>query len=115
MVKVRRVIKRDKIRAKIRSKVKGTSIRPRLSVFRSNKHIYAQLIDDERSVSLGFVNDNQYEKIKKMEKAQKVGEKIGKVANKKNITKVVFDRSGYKYQGRVKALAEGARSKGLKF
>ncbi len=107
-----------KIRHKrVRKKVKGTKVKPRLCVFRSNRHIYAQLIDDEEGVVLESASDFDIEKEKanKTKKAEMVGELIAKKAQDKDIKKIVFDRAGYKYHGRVKALAEGARKEGLKF
>lgn len=103
-----------------RAKIKGTAERPRLSVFRSNKHIYAQLIDDTKSASLLSVSDkkiaeNKKKGKKKKDVAQMIGEVIAEKAKKKKIEKVVFDRGAYKYHGRVKAVAEGARKGGLKF
>ncbi|MCH7729932.1 50S ribosomal protein L18 [Patescibacteria group bacterium] len=103
-----------------RAKIKGTAERPRLSVFRSNKHVYAQLIDDTRGVVLLSVSDkklaeNKKEGKKKKEVAQMIGEAIAEKAKKKKIKKVVFDRGAYKYHGRVEAVAEGARRGGLKF
>ena len=103
---------------RIRSRVFGTKERPRLCVFRSNKHIYAQLIDDEKGHTLVSTSDlelKNVKKLKKREKAFEVGKLIAEKAKKKNIKKVVFDRGGYKYHGRVKALAEGAREGGLIF
>jgi len=99
---------------RIRGKISGTSNIPRLCVFRSLKHIYAQIINDENSKVLIGVRDNGI-KGKKIEKAFKVGELIAKKALEQKIEKVIFDRAGYKYHGRVKALAEGARKAGLKF
>jgi large subunit ribosomal protein L18 len=104
---------------RVRVKIFGTAQRPRLSVFRSAKHIYAQLIDDEKRETLVAASDlklkKMREKRKKIEKAYEVGKLIAKKALEKKIEKVVFDRGGYKYHGRVKALAEGAREGGLKF
>jgi large subunit ribosomal protein L18 len=97
-----------------RAKIKGTVQRPRLSVFRSNKRIYAQLIDDQKGetlVAVGDASSNQ----SKMEKAREVGNKLAGLALKKGVKEVVFDRGSYRFHGRVKALAEGAREKGLKF
>ena len=96
----------------------GTSARPRLSVFRSNKYIYAQIIDDAKGktlVSAGSKDKEIKEAKTRMEKAGLVGEIIAKRGAKAKIKKVVFDRSGYKYHGIIKALAEGARKGGLEF
>ena len=111
--------KRYRRHKRIRAKISGTAEVPRLCVFRSNKHIYAQLVDDEKGKTLVAVSDLEIEtkkkKITKKEKALEVGKLIAKKAMEKKIKKVVFDRGGYKYHGRVKALAEGAREGGLKF
>lgn len=106
--------KRQKRHKKIRSVIKGTSKRPRLFVFRSNQHIYASLIDDEKGKTLATVNDFGI-KGSKTEKSIKVGELIAGKALESKIKEIVFDRGGYKYHGRVKALADSAREKGLKF
>ena len=114
-------IEKRKLRKKrIRRKVFGETIRPRFSVFRSNKYIYAQLIDDDKGVTLVSESDLEFKSsslssLSKKELAYKVGESLAKKALKKKIKKVVFDRGGYKYHGRVKALAEGARKGGLEF
>lgn len=97
---------------------RGNADRPRLSVYRSNKHIYAQVIDDESGSTLAFVSDLNHKKAKgqtKQDMAKVVGEMVAEEAMKNKVTKVVFDRRGRKYHGRIKALAEGARSKGLQF
>lgn len=104
---------------KVRMKISGTSERPRLSVFRSNGHIYAQLIDDVAAKTLAAADDLKL-KLKKGEKelwaeAKTVGSTIAEKAKTLGITKAVFDRGGYIYTGRVKALAEGAREGGLEF
>jgi large subunit ribosomal protein L18 len=106
---------RKKRHKKIRTTIKGTDKRPRLCVFRSNKYIYAQLIDDDKNRVLLQASDIKMKKAKKVEKASKVGEKIAKMAQDKKIKKIVFDRAGYKYHGRVKALAEAVRKQGLNF
>ncbi len=100
-----------------KSKIRGTSERPRVSVQRSNKHIYAQIIDDEDSKTIASFSDFKVDnkKIKPVEIAEKVGEELGKLAKKQKVEKVIFDKSGYKYHGRVKALAEGLRKAGLEF
>lgn len=92
----------------MRAKIKGTADVPRLCVFRSSKYIYAQIIDDEKGKTLVAVSG-------KLASADKVGKSIAKKTIEKKISKVVFDRGGYKYHGRVKALADGARDAGLKF
>lgn len=110
----------NKLRARrkrsIRARLKGTSSKPRLSVFRSHKHIYAQLIDDSSGKTLASVSSLKIKnKVKKSELAFKVGEMIGGAAKSLNIKQVVFDRGAYRYHGRVRKVAEGARSKGLNF
>ncbi len=109
--------KRNKRRIRIRVKILGTGERPRLAVFRSNKFIYAQLIDDVKKRTITGVDEKKLkitQAISKTEKAKIVGQKLAETAFKNKIKEVVFDRSGYKYHGRVKALAEGARAGGLK-
>ena len=107
--------KRIRLKAKIRSKVSGTSKCPRLSVFRSNKFIYAQLIDDLTGKTLLQANDAKITKGTKSERAKQVGKTIAELALKQKISKVVFDRNGFKYTGRIKTVAEEARAGGLKF
>lgn len=109
--------KTSKIKRKLRTraKIKGTPNRPRLSVFRSNKAIYAQLIDDDKGITLVSAREKKLGKKTKIEKAQEVGKILAERALKKKIKTVVFDRGQYRYHGRVKALAEGARKGGLKF
>lgn len=103
-------------KARVRAKIIGTMDRPRLSVFRSSVHIYAQIINDNIGKTLVSASDlGLKEKEKKVETAEKVGEAIAKKAIAKKIKKVVFDRNGFKFHGRVKALAEGARKGGLEF
>lgn len=105
-----------RIHARIRSKVSGTQERPRLFVFRSNAHIYADLIDDVKRVTLVSARDIEVKEGKtKSEKALLVGELLAKKALEKKIKEVVFDRGGNLYHGRVKQVAEGARKGGLKF
>ena len=99
---------------RVRKNVVGTSSRPRLAVFRSSQHIYAQIIDDEKGKTLVSASDLK-ETGKKMERAYKVGNDLAKDAIKSKITAVVFDRGGFLYHGRVDALAKGAREGGLKF
>ena len=110
--------KRKRRHKRVRAKISGTAKIPRLCVFRSNKHIYAQLIDDTQGKTLLSASDLEIKfkgKKTKTEKAFEVGKLIAKKAQEKKIQKIVFDRGGYKYHGRVKALAEGAREGGLKF
>jgi large subunit ribosomal protein L18 len=110
---------RRKRHARVRSKVSGTAARPRLNVFRSNKHIYAQLIDDVNGVTLASAStldkDVNLESTSNLEAAQKVGELVAKRAVEKGLSEVVFDRGGYLYHGRIQALAEAARENGLQF
>jgi large subunit ribosomal protein L18 len=110
---------RQKIRYRIRKKVNGTAAAPRLTVFRSNADIYAQLIDDATGTTIAGASSRQKDiaaqKAPKVDKSKMVGESIAKKAVELGITKVVFDRSGYIYHGRVKAVAEGAREGGLQF
>jgi large subunit ribosomal protein L18 len=107
--------KRMRLKKRIRTQVKGTAQKPRLSVFRSNRNIYAQLIDDQANVTLASVSDIKEEKGTKQEKAALVGKGIAEEATKKKISEVVFDRNGFNYAGRVKVLADSAREAGLKF
>lgn len=102
--------------ARVRGKVSGTAARPRLAVFRSSEHIYAQLIDDDKRVTVASASDAEIkEKKTKMEKAKLVGQNIAAAAKQAKIKKVVFDRGGFSYHGRVQALAEAAREGGLEF
>ena len=110
-----KTLKRKRRHAKVRAKINGNALRPRLAVFRSNKSIYAQLIDDVNNVTLASASDVKDSKGTNVERAQAVGSAIAKAATAKKITNVVFDRGGYLYAGRVKALAEAAREGGLKF
>lgn len=109
---------RERRHRKIRRKISGTDSRPRLNVFRSAKHIYAQIIDDQKGVTL--ISASSLEKDfgsygGNKEAAKKVGKMIGERAIKKGLEEVVFDRGGYLYHGRIKELADGAREAGLKF
>jgi len=111
--------RRDKIRRRIRSSIRGTKDRPRMSVFKSNKHIYAQLIDDINSHTLVAVSslsndiEDQVNGKTGDEQAQIIGKHLADKALSANIKKVVFDRGGYKYHGQIKAIAEAAREGGL--
>lgn len=104
---------------RVGSKIKGTSDRPRLSVFRSNKTLYAQVIDDTKAKTLFGMSTKALGKTRagkgRVEEANLFGQEFAKKAKTKKISKVVFDRSGYRYHGRVKAFAEGVREGGLKF
>ena len=108
--------KRLKRRRRVRAKVSGTAERPRLSVFRSNRGISAQLIDDETGRTIAAVNwtEPDLRGLKRMEQAKRVGAVVAERAKEAGIEAVVFDRGGYQYHGRVQALADGAREAGLK-
>ncbi len=110
-------IRRQKRARRTRAKILGTAERPRLSVFRSNKHIYAQLINDDKGATLVNASDLEIknEKGAKINKANSVGQLIAKKALDLKISEVVFDKGSYKYHGLIKSLAEGARTAGLKF
>lgn len=123
MLKVDKLKKRrERIKYKIRKTVSGNSERPRLVIYRSAKHIYAQLIDDVNSKTLFGMGSNSKEMQEKLssakgsvERSKAIGKMVAEKASGLKITSVVFDRNGYLYHGRVKALAEGAREGGLKF
>ncbi|MCM2535512.1 50S ribosomal protein L18 [Neobacillus pocheonensis] len=110
---------RKKRHARVRAKLSGTSARPRLNVFRSNKHIYAQVIDDMSGVTLASAStldkELTLESTSNVEAAQKVGELVAKRAVEKGVSSIVFDRGGYLYHGRIQALADAARENGLQF
>jgi large subunit ribosomal protein L18 len=114
-----RVLRRQKIRHRIRKKISGEAQNPRLSVFRSNKDIYVQLIDDVKGVTLASASSKEKDiaaqKANKVEISKLVGQSIARKATELGITVCTFDRSGYLYHGRIKSLAEGAREGGLKF
>ena len=112
---LRKQERRKGVHSRIRRVVKGTAERPRLSVFRSNKQIYVQVIDDEAGKTLVAASSLGQEACPKKEQAFKVGEAVAKKALEAGISEVVFDRNGYLYHGRVKEVAEGARKGGLKF
>ncbi len=115
------VVGRERRRLRIRRKISGTEERPRLSVFRSTKHIYAQVVDDVAGKTLAHASTlsrdvrDETSEANKLEAAKKVGGAIAKQLLAKGIDKVVFDRSGYLYHGRIRALADAAREAGLKF
>jgi large subunit ribosomal protein L18 len=106
---------RQRRKSRIRAKISGTAERPRLAIDRSNTNIYAQLIDDTTGTTLASASDLKIKAGTKMERAKQVGEMIGKLALEKKIETCTFDRGGYRYHGRVRALADGAREAGLKF
>ena len=112
---VSKIARRNKIKTRIRGKITGTAERPRMSVFRSNKGIYVQIIDDLAGNTLVAASSKGLEGGTKTEVAAKVGADIAKKAMDKGITQVVFDRNGYLFHGRVKSLADAAREAGLKF
>ena len=108
--------RRTRIKAHIRHRINGTAQKPRMTVFRSNTQIYAQLIDDVNGITVASASSlGLKEKATKIEQAAKVGALVAKVAQEAGITEVVFDRNGYLYHGRVKQLADAAREAGLKF
>jgi len=107
--------RRVRIKHRVRNKISGTAERPRMSVFRSDRQIYVQIINDEVGSTLAAASSLGMEKMPKKEQATKVGEKIAQVALEAGITEVVFDRNGYLYHGRVQEVANGARKGGLKF
>ena len=119
--KINKNEQRVKRHVRLRHDLAGTTQRPRLNVYRTLNHIYAQIIDDSKGVTLVACNTTQkdirakVEKMTNIEAATFVGEQIAKLAKKKKISQVVFDRGGYLYTGRVKALADGARAAGLEF
>jgi large subunit ribosomal protein L18 len=112
-----RPAKRLKRRRRVRAKITGTAERPRISVFRSNRGVFAQLIDDASGRTLAAVNwtEDELKSLKRMEQAKKAGELLAERAKAAGVETAVFDRGGYQYHGRVKALAEGAREGGLIF
>jgi large subunit ribosomal protein L18 len=107
--------KRTRRHTKIRATISGTAVKPRLSVYKSNKHISAQLIDDENGVTLAGVHSREVKGKNMMERATLIGESIAEKAKAKKIKTVVFDRGGFIYTGNVKAVADGARKGGLEF
>ena len=115
MAVLKKRMHREKRRKRVRRKVAGTAVRPRLSVYRSNVHIYAQLIDDDAGKTLAAADSRQVgEAENRKDAARKVGALIAKEASEAGIGAVVFDRGGIKYHGRIAALAEGTREGGLK-
>ncbi len=114
-----KLVQRHKIRYRIRKKIAGTGVKPRLSVFRSNAEIYAQLIDDDKSITLVSASsrdkDIAAQKVTKIEKGKLVGAVIARKAVELGLTTCVFDRGGNLYHGRIKSVADGAREGGLQF
>ena len=115
VIKNKKMFDRKRAHARIRSKISGTADRPRLAFFKSNKNLYAQLIDDTASKTLVGVSSLKSSKKKSSEKAVELGEMLAKEASSKGIKEVVFDRGGFRYMGVVKIFADTARSGGLKF
>lgn len=107
--------KRLRLKKKIRMRISGDATRPRLAIFRSNKFIYAQAIDDTAGITVASASDSQMDKGTKVAGAEYAGKTIAKLLKDKGITTVVFDRGGFKYAGRVKILADAARASGLNF
>lgn len=112
---ITKIERRIKIKYRVRAKISGTAERPRMTVFRSNKQIYVQLVNDLAGVTLASASSLGLEACPKKEQAAKVGEMIAKKALEAGIQTVVFDRNGYLYHGRVKEVADAARNAGLKF
>lgn len=121
MARINRSVARQRRHARVRVKVHGTADRPRLNVFRSLEHIYAQVIDDTTGVTLASASTvdrelrAQVASLTKIEQAKAIGKAVAERAKAKGVTQVVFDRGGYPYHGRVKALAESSRESGLEF
>jgi len=115
MKKTRKIHNQEQRQKRVRSKITDSIKHPRLSVFRSNKYIYAQIINDEAGKIITSASNLKLSEKNKIKSAALVGETIAKQALENNINQVVFDRGSYKYHGQVKALAEGAREAGLKF
>lgn len=112
---IKKTDKRIRLKKKIRTKISGTAVLPRLSVFRSNKFIYAQIIDDTKGKTIVSASDIKITKGTKSERAKAIGKAVADAAIGAKITNVVFDRNGFKYTGRIKLVADSARLGGLKF
>jgi large subunit ribosomal protein L18 len=110
-----KVAQRTRRHARIRTRVSGTEVRPRLAVFRSNRFIYAQLINDESGKTLASADSRSAKGARGEDRAKEVGSLIAAKAKEKGITQVIFDRGGFQYQGMIAALADGAREAGLSF
>lgn len=114
-------IRRERRHRRVRAKVTGTAVRPRLNVFRSNRHIFAQIIDDSKGNTLVAASTLDADlraraaQLKKKDEAKEVGKLLARRAIEKGLKQIIFDRGGYQYHGRVKSLAEGAREGGLEF
>jgi len=115
-----KILARQRRKKRVRKKIWGDADKPRLCVYKSNRYIYAQLVDDEKGETIAYICSIKYKKegatnCKSIDIARKLGEELGKIAAEKGIKRLVFDRSGYPYHGRVKALAEGVRKQGIEF
>ncbi len=111
-----KITKRTRRHMRVRAKINGTTKRPRLSVFKSNKGIYLQIIDDSKGITIASASAKEIKADKiNAETGKKLGQLIAKKAKENKITEIVFDRGGYKYHGKIRAIAEGAREEGLKF
>jgi len=106
---------RQRRHARIRARVTGTSVKPRLSIFKSNRHMYAQLIDDTTGATIIGISSEKADGKNMTEKSKELGKMIAKVAISKNIAEIAFDRGGFKYTGKIKLFADSAREGGLKF
>jgi large subunit ribosomal protein L18 len=121
MARNQKSIARSRRQERVRKKVLGTDLRPRICVYRSNKHIYAQVISDDRGMTLASVSTlggdpaEAVKKSKGVEAAKRVGLALAKICKEKNITRVIFDRNGFLFHGQVKAVADGVREGGLEF
>ena len=108
-------LNRSRRHSRVRAKISGTASRPRVAVFKSNQYIYAQIIDDEAGKTIFSASDSEVKKGKKSEKALEVGQTLAAKMKDKGLSEAVFDRGGFKFHGRVKAVADGLRNGGIKF
>ena len=108
-------IHRERRHRRVRAKISGSGEMPRVAVFRSARHIYSQAIDDAKGKTICSVNDFEVKEKNKTTRSYKVGELLGEMIKKKGIERILFDRGGFRYHGRVKAVAEGLRKSGIKF
>ncbi|MBI2677088.1 MAG: 50S ribosomal protein L18 [Candidatus Yanofskybacteria bacterium] len=113
--KTNKIIQRRKRHIRVRAKISGTEKVPRISVFRSAKHVYVQAVNDTIGKTVFSASDSDLKEKNKIKKSFAVGEMLGQAIKKEGISKILFDRGGFKYHGRIKALADGLRSAGLKF